>query len=71
MMSMNDMWSENVNSVFFFEAGSRSTSLLGMEVQVLLVNASCRKLILYFMSLLATGGKDCDRMVVVYCTQIL
>jgi hypothetical protein len=47
VMSTNDMWGENVNSNFLFEAGSRSTSLLGMKVQVLLVNASCRKLVLF------------------------
>jgi hypothetical protein len=63
VMSTNDMWGENVNSIFLVEAGSRSTSLLGMKVQVLLVNASCRKLMLYLMSLLATGGNNCDRMV--------
>lgn len=48
---------------FFVEAGSRSTSLFGLKVQVLLVHASCRKLMLYLMSLLATGGNDSDRVV--------
>lgn len=69
MMSTSDMWGENVNLIFLLEAGSRSTSLLALKVQVLLVNASCWKLMLYLMSLLAIGGDGCDRMVDVWHIQ--
>ncbi len=66
MMSTSDMCGENANLIFLLEPGSRSTALLALKVQVLLVNASCGKLMLYLMSLLAFGGDGCDKMVDVW-----